>query len=110
MQKRKKKSLVFDITYVPIIFYEHNGTFIRDDVIGQTKNQLNSFLDFAINTSTNVPDNPNIPCIKRKSCLSNMINCQIIQRYEMYKKGTKFIRCNNCQDALSNIGWNLVYQ
>ena len=42
MQKRKKEFKFFDISYVPIIFYEHDGTFLKKDVIRQTKDQLNS--------------------------------------------------------------------
>ena len=98
--KEKEKEFKFlDIAYVPIIFYEHNGTFIRDDVIGQTKNQLNSFLDFAINTSTNVPDNPIYRALNENHVYNNdkLSNNTI---YEMYKKARNLLDDNNFQDAL----------
>jgi len=98
-KEKEKEFKFFDITYVPIIFYEHNGTFIRDDVIGQTKNQLNSFLDFAINTSTNVPDNPIYRALNENHVYNNdkLSNNTI---YEMYKKARNLLDDNNFQDAL----------
>ena len=98
-KEKEKEFKFFDITYVPIIFYEHNGTFIRDDVIGQTKNQLNSFLDFAINTSTNVPDNPIDRALNENHVYNNdkLSNNTI---YEMYKKARNLLDDNNFQDAL----------
>ena len=98
-KEKEKEFKFFDITYVPIIFYEHNGTFIRDDVIGQTKNQLNSFLDFAINTSTNVPDNPIYRALNENHVYNNdkLSNNTI---YEMYKKARNVLDDNNFQDAL----------
>lgn len=98
-KEKEKEFKFFDITYVPIIFYEHNGIFIRDDVIGQTKNQLNSFLDFAINTSTNVPDNPIYRALNENHVYNNdkLSNNTI---YEMYKKARNLLDDNNFQDAL----------
>lgn len=98
-KEKEKEFKFFDIAYVPIIFYEHNGTFIRDDVIGQTKNQLNSFLDFAINTSTNVPDNPIYRALNENHVYNNdkLSNNTI---YEMYKKARNLLDDNNFQDAL----------
>ena len=98
-KEKEKEFKFFDITYVPIIFYEHNGTFIRDDVIGQTKIQLNSFLDFAINTSTNVPDNPIYRALNENHVYNNdkLSNNTI---YEMYKKARNLLDDNNFQDAL----------
>ena len=98
-KEKEKEFKFFDITYVPIIFYEHNGTFIRDDVIGQTKNQLNSFLDFVINTSTNVPDNPIYRALNENHVYNNdkLSNNTI---YEMYKKARNLLDDNNFQDAL----------
>lgn len=98
-KEKEKEFKFFDITYVPIIFYEHNGTFIRDDIIGQTKNQLNSFLDFAINTSTNVPDNPIYRALNENHVYNNdkLSNNTI---YEMYKKARNLLDDNNFQDAL----------
>ena len=45
-REQKKSSAVFSktLTYVPIIFYEHSGTFLKKDVILETKKQLNNLL------------------------------------------------------------------
>lgn len=100
MCKREKKEFkFFDISYVPIIFYEHDGTFLKKDVIRQTKDQLNSFLDFAINTSSNVPDNPIYRALNENHVYNNdkSSNNTI---YEMYKKARNLLDDNNFQDAL----------
>ena len=98
-KEKEKEFKFFDITYVPIIFYEHNGTFLREEVICQTKNQLNNFLDFAINTSTNVPDNPIYRALNENHVYNNdkSSNNTI---YEMYKKARNLLDDNNFQDAL----------
>ena len=98
-KEREKEFKFFDITYVPIIFYEHNGTFLREDVIFQTKNQLNSLLDFAINTSTNVPDNPIYRALNENHVYDHdkSSNNTI---YEMYKKARNLLDDNNFRDAL----------
>lgn len=98
-KEKEKEFKFFDITYVPIIFYEHNGTFLREDVIYKTKKQLNSFLDFAINTSTNVPDNPIYRALNENHVYNNdkSSNNTI---YEMYKKARELLDDNNFQDAL----------
>lgn len=98
-KEKEKEFKFFDITYVPIIFYEHNGTFLREDVISQTKNQLNSLLDFAINTSTNVPDNPIYRALNENHVYDHdkSSNNTI---YEMYKKARNLLDDNNFRDAL----------
>ena len=98
-KEKEKEFKFFDITYVPIIFYEHNGTFLREDIISQTKNQLNSLLDFAINTSTNVPDNPIYRALNENHVYDHdkSSNNTI---YEMYKKARNLLDDNNFRDAL----------
>lgn len=98
-KEKEKEFNFFDITYVPIIFYEHNGTFLRDDVISQTKKQLNNLLDFSINASSNVPDNPIYRALNENHIYDNdkSSNNTI---YEMYKKARKLLDDNNFQEAL----------
>lgn len=66
----------FDITYVPIIFYEHGGNYLKSDVISSVTKQLNSFLDFAIHTTTEVPDNPIYRALNEKNVYDNNPNSQ----------------------------------
>ena len=98
-KEKEKEFKFFDITYVPIIFYEHNGSFLRDDVISQTKKQLNNLLDFSINASSNVPDNPIYRALNENHIYDNdkSSNNTI---YEMYKKARKLLDDNNFQEAL----------
>ena len=62
----------FDITYVPIIFYEHGGNYLKSDVISSVTKQLNSFLDFAIHTTTEVPDNPIYRALNEKMYMTTI--------------------------------------
>ncbi len=48
----------FDITYVPIIFYDHNGLKLNNNIIQETKSKLNNLLEFCINSASSLPDNP----------------------------------------------------
>lgn len=98
-KEKEKEFKFFDITYVPIIFYEHNGSFLRDDVISQTKKQLNNLLDFSINASSNVPDNPIYRALNENHIYDNdkSSNNTI---YEIYKKARKLLDDNNFQEAL----------
>lgn len=98
-KEKEKDFKFFDITYVPIIFYEHSGSFLMEDVIYQTKKQLNSFLDFAINNSTNVPDNPIYRALNEKHVYDNSKSSDKTI-YEMYKKARNLLDDNNFQDAL----------
>lgn len=57
-KEKEKEFKFFDITYVPILFYDHNGLHLDKKAIIETKNKLNDFLDFVINSETQLPDNP----------------------------------------------------
>ena len=98
-KEKEKEFKFFDITYVPIIFYEHDGTFLRDDVISQTKKQLNNLLNFSINASSNVPDSPIYRALNENHIYDNdkPSNNTI---YEIYKKARKLLDDNNFQEAL----------
>ena len=98
-KEKEKEFKFFDIAYVPIIFYEHNGTFLKEDVICQTKKQLNNFLDFAINDDTNVPDNPIYRALNENHVYVNdkASNNTI---YELYKSARALLDDNNFEDAL----------
>lgn len=57
-KEKEKEFKFFDITYVPILFYDHNGLHLDKKAIIETKNKLNALLDFVINSETKLPDNP----------------------------------------------------
>lgn len=99
--KDKEKEFKFlDITYVPIIFYDHSGTFLNKNVIYETKKQLNDFLAFSINVSTDVPDNPIHRALNEKTVYSNVnqVNNTV---YELYKTGRKYLDDNEFEEALN---------
>ena len=98
-KEKEKEFNFFDITYVPIIFYEHDGTYLREEVIFETKKQLNTLLDFSINASTNVPDNPICRALNENKVYDENISCNDAI-YEMYRKGRAFLDENNFTDAL----------
>lgn len=90
----------FDITYVPIIFYEHSGTYLKDEVISSTTIQLNNFLDFAINATTEVPDNPIHRALNEKNIYNSKLNVEPTI-YKLYKNGCKELDENEFEKAAS---------
>lgn len=57
-KEKSKEFRFFDLTYVPIIFYEHNGSFIQNTEISKVKAKLSKSIEFAINSKSSIPDNP----------------------------------------------------
>lgn len=92
----------FDITYVPIIFYEHGGNYLKSDVISSVTKQLNSFLDFAIHTTTEVPDNPIYRALNEKNVYDNNPNSQDTI-YQLYLKGRSELDNSDFEKAESTL-------
>lgn len=97
-KEKEKEFNFFDITYVPIIFYEHGGTSLSEDVICKTKTALNKLLDFSINSSTEVPDNPIYRALNEKNVydMKQFPNDSI---YQLYKKGCSALDANDFESA-----------
>ena len=57
-KEKSREFRFFDLTYVPIIFYDHKGSFILNTEINRTKAQLSKSIEFAINSKSSIPDNP----------------------------------------------------
>lgn len=100
---KEKDFKFFDITYVPIIFYEHDGMRLKEDVIIDTSKQLNELLDFAINASTEVPDNPIYRALNEKNVYDNNHNTKDTI-YHLYKKGCTKLDNNEFDEALHTLG------
>jgi len=77
----------FDITYVPIIFYDHEGMVLQSKTIRDTRKKLNAFLDFAINSSTPVPDNPIQRALMENNVYSVATSTPGNNIYQLYMKG-----------------------
>lgn len=97
---KEKEFRFFDITYVPIIFYEHSGTFLKDSVIFETRKQLNNLLDFSINATTEVPDNPIYRALNENNVYDNKFFSDDTI-YQLYKKGRSALDNNEFDDALN---------
>lgn len=98
-KEKEKEFRFFDITYVPIIFYEHDGSLLKEAVISNTINQLNKMLDFAINASTEVPDNPIYRALNEKNVYDNK-HRTMDTIYELYQKGRAQLDNNEFNEAL----------
>lgn len=94
---KEKEFKFFDITYVPIIFYEHDGK-LSKNVINETKKKLNNFIDFSINESTELPDNPIYRALNENIVYDNKKKDNTI--YQLYKKGCTFLDNNDYDEAL----------
>lgn len=95
---KEKEFKFFDITYVPIIFYEHNGTFLEDDVILEVKKRLNDLIDFSIKESTDIPDNPIYRALNENIVYNNKKKDNTI--YQLYKDGCIALDKSEYNEAL----------
>lgn len=95
---KKTEFKFFDITYVPIIFYEHSGMNLTTEAIFDTKKRLNSFLDYAINSNDLMPDNPIQRALKEKKSYTSITkpNDSV---YDLYLKGKKELDNNEYEKA-----------
>lgn len=97
---KEKDFKFFDISYVPIIFYEHNGLTLHKKSIKDTKNKLNKFIDFAINDNNDIPDNPiHRALIERKVYNQNHPVSNSKSVYGCYLDGKKALEENNFEEA-----------
>lgn len=96
---KEKEFKFFDITYVPIIFYEHNGMVLREEVILETQKKLNKSIDFSINSSTKLPDSPIYRVLNENNIYDNdkPIDTTI---YDMYQTGRDLLDNNDFINAL----------
>lgn len=99
-KEKEREFKFFDITYVPIIFYDHDGTYLTTEVILNTTKQLNALLDFAINSSTSMPDNPIQRALFEKNAYFKAppLNRSI---YQLYIKGKEELDNNEYEKAES---------
>jgi hypothetical protein len=91
----EQKFNFFDITYVPVIFYEHGGMFIDTNAIQKTKECLNSFIDFAIHSQSIIPDNPIQRALHERKSYQNFVPPEKKTLYEMYLVGRKALDNND---------------
>lgn len=88
----------FDITYVPIVFYKHDGMKLSSKCITDTTEKLNEFLDFAIHSTTALPDNP-----IQRALIENASHAKVIHPqksvYSLYLKGKEELDNNEFEKA-----------
>ena len=88
----------FDITYVPIVFYDHDGMKLSTKSITDTIARLNVFLDFAINSSTTLPDNP-----IQRALIENTVYPKVFHPhksvYNLYLKGKQELDNSEFEEA-----------
>lgn len=92
----------FDLTYVPIIFYTHNGLQLDKSVVEETKRNLNMRLDFAIHSTDSIPDNP----IQRAICERKQHSHQIFTPpsnsiLQLYHQGMQLLNENKFAEAIA---------
>lgn len=102
---KAKEFKFFDITYVPIIFYEHLGLHIDANEIKRVQNSLNAFIDFAVNSDTDMPDNPICRALNEKDLYKKIVPNKSV--YYIYKQGKEFMDNNEYELALEQFN-NLV--
>lgn len=88
----------FDIAYVPIIFYDHAGMKLSSKSISDATQKLNAFLDFAINSSTTLPDNPIQRALIEKTSYPN-VSYPHNSVYQLYLNGKNELDNNEFEKA-----------
>lgn len=84
----------FDLTYVPIIFYDHDGDSINSNAIDAAKCGLNTYIDFAINSTTPLPDNPIQRALSESTVYKDMRPPEE-SIYQLYLRGKQELDKNN---------------
>ena len=91
----------FDISYVPIIFYEHDGLKLDNNVIQETKYKLNNLIEFCVNSSFSLPDNPiHRALLEKKEYDKIDYENEKESTYSLYKRGRKKLDDNEFEEAL----------
>ena len=91
----------FDITYVPIVFYMHEGVHINRESIEKTQVALNALLDFAINSDSTIPDNPIQRALHERNSYQNFIPPERQSLHQLYLDGRKHLNNNEYKEAIS---------
>lgn len=91
----------FDITYVPIVFYDHDGLNLNDKVIKETKSKLNNLIEFCINSTDSLPDNPIYRALLEKKEYDKIdYENEIESPYSLYNRSRKKLDNNEFEEAL----------
>ena len=98
-KENKTKFNFFDITYVPIIFYDHDGVKLSPKSITDTKLKLNTFLDFAIHSTTTLPDNPIQRALIEHTIYQKVQLSHNNSIYDLYLKGKHELGNNEFEKA-----------
>ena len=91
----------FDLTYVPIIFYNHEGARLGAEAIKETQTRLNALLDFAINSESVVPDNPIYRALSERDTYQNFMPPERQSLYELYLNGRNFLDDSEYEKAIA---------
>lgn len=101
---KEKEFNFFDITYVPILFYKHNGLHLNKKAVKSTKNELNKLLDFAINSNNNLPDNPIQRAMSERKLYHQDMNKPNDSIYSYYLAGCNALTKNDFSQAELHFG------
>lgn len=101
-REKKNEFKFFDLSFVPIIFYSHHGNKIKQEELKRVKDLFLQALEFAINTDTDLPDNPisrGLNEIKLyKPIEFNTSQCESI--YKLYLNARKLLDEANYNNAV----------
>lgn len=95
---KEREFKFFDITYVPIVFYDHDGMKLSSKAITETTAKLNALLDFAINSSTTLPDNPIQRALIENASYPKALHTHN-SVYALYLKGKKELDNSEFEEA-----------
>lgn len=89
----------FDLSFVPIIFYEHQKVKLSQRTIKQTKIILNRTIQSCIFSTSQEPDNPIQRALKEHTMYEVCNSSEKNNIYSLYKKAKEELDANNFDEA-----------
>lgn len=89
----------FDLSFVPIIFYEHQKEKLSQKTINETKQVLNQMLQSCIFSTSQEPDNPIQRALNEHAIYEVCSSSEKNNVYGLYKKAREKLDANNFDEA-----------
>lgn len=89
----------FDLSFVPIIFYEHQKEKLSQKTINETKQVLNRMLQSCISSTSQEPDNPIRRALNEHTMYEVCNSSEKNNVYDLYKKAREKLDANNFDEA-----------
>lgn len=99
-KEKEQEFKFFDLSYVPIVFYEHDGNRLDPQQVENTRKELSRRIDCAIHDSSTVSDNPICRVLNEIQFYSKRKNADHQSTiYQLYQQGRRALDDNSFEEA-----------